>query len=71
MNNEYSCPFLIICPGIHDLELTQDFLEKLQLSKEINRFNAKNTQFLIFQLKTIQHIQPYILWNFCRVKLLI
>jgi len=48
MNNEYYCPFLIICPGIHDLELTQDFLEKLQLSKEINRFNAKNTQFLIF-----------------------
>lgn len=48
MNNSDPCPFIIICPGIHDLQLTQDFLEKLGLSKNSNQFSSKTTQVLIF-----------------------
>ncbi len=48
MNDVYSYPFIIICPGIHDLQLTQDFLEKLQLSKDNNQFSSRTTQVLSF-----------------------
>lgn len=39
---------IVICPGIHDLELTQNFLEKLQLSKNSNQFSSTTAQILIF-----------------------
>lgn len=48
MDNEDFCPFVIICPGIHDLELTEAFLEKLQLGKNNHQFSAKDPQVLIF-----------------------
>jgi hypothetical protein len=48
MSNSDFCPLIIICPGIHDLQLTQDFLKKLQLSKNNNQFSSKATQVLIF-----------------------
>lgn len=48
MNNEDFCPFVIICPGIHDLELTEAFLEKLQLGKNNHQCSSKAPQILIF-----------------------
>lgn len=48
MNNQSCCPFLIICPGIHDLGLTRDFLKTLKRRKNSHCLSATNTRILIF-----------------------
>ena len=47
MNNGHSRQFVIICPGIHDLQLTQDFLEALR-SSEGNLLSSLINNILIF-----------------------
>lgn len=48
MNNQYLCPYIIICPGIHDIELTQDFLDKLHIGENNDQVKSKNPQIIIF-----------------------
>ena len=49
MNNELFQPnSLVICPGIHDLQLTQDFLEALHSSETSNLSSRWTDKVLIF-----------------------
>ncbi len=49
MNNGlFQQNFLVICPGIHDLQLTQDFLEALHSSETSNLSSRWTDKVLIF-----------------------
>lgn len=47
-NGEYCQSFVIICPGIHEPQLTQDFLEALHRDNISNLSNDWNNKVVIF-----------------------